>query len=407
MRATPTIRRRSVRQTPMSRLRLGAAARAGGAAAIPFPGIEIPEPEGARRRLSAGLVAGGVHAALFAALLALVWLTPPEPEEEVIPIELVELKPPPPPPPPPAPPKVEKVAEKPPVPTPAPTPKPPAPAPAPKALAERRSVNFQPSAQAIAPQVVNPSVIQKASPSVQAKALDVAALQSAVAAPTEIKATGIAVQTVNAVTNVAVPNAPRAVDVGSASAPAVRGPITSATQVGAMVGPKAVPGATGDSVGAGSVVRSGDGSSVREGAVTGRDVLGSPDGERLANVNTRVGQSNLKGDGTGTTLGGDSADCDARPEVRAYHESVRQRTLARWVAPPGMQGSAKATLSWRLDVSGSATSVKLVNASSAQVGNSVVEALRAASPFPPMDDRVRCLTNRTLTGTFTLTPERG
>jgi TonB family protein len=212
---------------------------------------------------------------------------------------------------------------------------------------------------------------------------------------------------VNAVTNVAVPSAPRAVDVGSASAPAVRGPITGATQVGAMVGPKAIPGATGDRVGAGTVVRSGDGSSVREGAVTGRDVLGSPDGERLANVNTRVGEGNLKATGEGTTLGGDSADCDLRPEVRAYHESVRQRTLARWIAPAGMAGAAKATLSWKLDVSGSATSVRLVNASNNQVGNSVVEALRAASPFPPMSDRVRCLTNRTLTGTFTLVPDRG
>jgi TonB family protein len=248
-------------------------------------------------------------------------------------------------------------------------------------------------------------VIQRASPSIEASKLDVAALRSAASAPTEIKATGIAVQTVAAVTNVAVPSAPRAMDVGSVSAPAVRGPVQSATQVGAMVGPKAIAAPGSGSVGAGSVVRSGDGSSVREGAVTGRDVLGSADGERLASVDTRVGQGNLKGTGEGTTLGGDAADCDSRPEVRAYHESVRQRTLARWVAPPGMNGSARATLSWRLDVSGSATSVKLVNASTNTVGNSAVEALRAAAPFPPMGDRVRCLANRTLTGTFTLTPE--
>lgn len=399
-----TIRRRVQRPTPMSRLRLGASPR-GAAAALPFPGIHPTPPEGRGPRASAALFAAALHAALFAGLLALVWMAPPKEEEEVIPIELVKLEPPPPPPPPP---KVEKVVERPPTPAPAPVPAPkPAPAPAPKALAERRSVNFEPSAQAIAPQVVNPSVIQRASPSIEAKTLDVAALQSSVSAPTEIKATGIAVQTVSAVTNVGVPSAPRAVDVGSVSAPAVRGPVQSASQVGAMVGPKAIASPVAGSVGAGTVVRSGDGSSVREGAVTGRDVLGSADGERLASVDTRVGQGNLRGTGEGTTLGGDVADCDARPEVKAYHESVRQRTLARWVAPPGMQGSAKATLSWRLDVSGSATSVRLVNASNDAVGNSVVEALRAASPFPPMSDRVRCLTNRTLTGTFMLIPERG
>lgn len=402
MRPTQTIRRRMARPTPMSRLRLGAAARTGSAAVLPFPGIQMPEPEGRGRRISAAMVAGGLHLALLAALFAVVWLTPPVEEDEVIPIELVKIEPPPPPPPPP---KVEKVVEKPPAPVPAPVPKPPAPAPAPKALAERRSVNFEPSAQAIAPQVVNPSVIQKASPSIDAKSLDVKALQSAVSAPTEIRsASSVAVQTVSAVTNVAVPNAPRAVDIGSVSAPAVRGPIQSASQVGAMVGPKAIASAS-DSVGAGSVVRSGDGSSVREGAVTGRDVLGSPDGERLANVNTRVGQGNLKGTGEGTTLGGDAADCDSRPEVAAYQAQVKERVRARWVAPPNLQAGLKATLSWQLDVSGSATSVKLVAAPTNEAGNSVVEALRAASPFPPMSDRVRCLANRRLTGTFYLVPE--
>ena len=404
MRAVPMIRRRTPRPTPMSRLRLGAAARSGAAAVLPFPGIELPEPEGRGRRISAALLAGGLHLALFATLLAVVWLTPPKEKEEVIPIELVKVEPPPPPPPPK--PAVEKVVERPPAPVPVPIPKPPAPAPAPKALAERRSVNFEPSAQAIAPQVVNPSVIQKASPSIDAKSLDVKALQASASVPTEIRtASSLAVQTVAAVTNVAVPNAPRAVDVGSVSAPAVRGPIQSASQVGAMVGPKAIAAPGSGSVGAGSVVRSGDGSSVREGAVTGRDVLGSPDGERLANVNTRVGQGNLKATGEGTTLGGDAADCDSRPEVAAYQAQVKERVRARWVAPPNMHAGVKATLTWQLDVSGSATSVKLVNAPSSEAGNSVVEALRAASPFPPMSDRVRCLANRRLTGTFFLVPE--
>jgi TonB family protein len=70
-----------------------------------------------------------------------------------------------------------------------------------------------------------------------------------------------------------------------------------------------------------------------------------------------------------------------------------------------MTRGAKATLSWKLDPSGSATNVQLVNASTNEIGSSVVDALRAASPFPPMPDRVRCLANRRLTGTFLLTPE--
>jgi hypothetical protein len=283
----------------------------------------------------------------------------------------------------------------------------PKPAPAPKALAERRSVNFEPSAQAVAPQIINPSVIQKASPTIEAKSLDVKALES-VAAPREIQTASVAVQTVSAMTNVSAPSsAPRQLDLGQAVAPALRGPVQAkGGPAGASVGPKAIAGPSSGSVGTGTVVRSGDGSSVREGVVTGRDVLGSPDGERLANVNTQVGQGNLRGPGgEGTVLGGDASDCDERPEVRAYREQVRQRTLARWVAPPSVTRGAKATLSWKLDPSGSATAVQLVNASTNEIGSSVVDALRAASPFPPMSDRVRCLANRRLTGTFLLTPE--
>lgn len=415
--ATLGIRRRILRPTPLRRLKLGAAARSGRAATLPFPGIRIPEPEGRGRRSSALVLAAGLHLALALSLVAVVWLTPPKEEEEVIPIELVELPPPPPPPPPvverrppppppaPAPKPAPQIAK--PAPAPAPVPKPAEPAPAPKALAERRNVNFAPSAQAVAPQIVNPSVVQQASPTLDAKALDVKALDS-VAAPREIRTASVAVQTVEAVTNVSAPSsAPRNLDLGQAVAPALRGPVTAqGGPAGASVGPKAVAGAKGNSVGTGSVVRSGDGSSVREGVVTGRDVLGSPDGERLANVNTQVGSGNLRGPGgEGTTLGGDAPDCDQRPEVKAYREQVRQRTLARWVAPPSMTTGAKATLAWKLDPAGSATSVQLVNASTSEIGNSVVNALRAASPFPPMNDRVRCLANRKLTGTFLLTPE--
>ena len=40
-----------------------------------------------------------------------------------------------------------------------------------------------------------------------------------------------------------------------------------------------------------------------------------------------------------------------------------------------------------------------------QVGDSVVAAMRSASPFDQMSDRVRCLANTSLVGTFTLTTE--
>ncbi len=99
----------------------------------------------------------------------------------------------------------------------------------------------------------------------------------------------------------------------------------------------------------------------------------------------------------------DGSDCDARPEVRAYMSQLKERTLQRWSPPPDAPGgTAQATIRWQLDVSGSASSVELVSARDSEIGATVVDALRSASPFPPMNERVRCLAGRKVTGTFSL-----
>jgi hypothetical protein len=152
----------------------------------------------------------------------------------------------------------------------------------------------------------------------------------------------------------------------------------------------------------------GDGSSVREGVASNRDVLGSPDGPRLADVNTRVGQGNLRGPGgEGTEIGGGAPDCRERAEVKAYLGQVKERTVARWVAPPDApDGETQATLRWKLDVGGSVSRAELVTAADPRLGKSVVDALRSAAPFPPMSDRVRCLAGEQIIGTFILDSQK-
>jgi hypothetical protein len=394
----PAIRRRSAKPTPMRRLRIGAAARAGAVAQIAWPGIAIPEPEGGRRRLLATGSAAAVHALALGALFAVATLYPPPEKEQPIAVQL--LKEPPPPPP-----KVEAKLEPTPAPAPAPIPKPHAePAPAPKALAERRSVNFQPSAQAIAPQVVNPTVIARAAPTVAAPTLKLDA--GSVTAPRDISRSAPApIEAVQAVTSVAAAR-PTQFDVTAAAGPALRGPIQADAPAGPSVGPRPVT-TGGDSVGTGPV-KVGDGSSVREGVTSTRDVLGSPDGPRLADVNTRVGQSNLRGPGgEGTELGGATPDCQERGEVQAYLRQIKDRTVARWVPPADAPaGQVRATLRFQLDVGGSASRVDLVKAEDPRLGKSVVDALRSASPFPPMSERVRCLAGERLVGTFTLDSQK-
>ena len=378
----------------MSRLRLGAAAP-GGVASIPWPGMALPAPEGRRRRMLAMGSSALAHALAIGALVALAVLAPPPEKEEPLPVQL--LKEPPPPPP-----KVEAKAEPAPVPAPAPAPipKPQAqPAPAPKALAERRSVNFQPSAQAVAPQVVNPTVIAQAAPVVAAPTVKFDA--GSVAAPREIKSAAAPIDAVAAVSAVAAPR-PTQFDVSSASAPALRGPRDADAPAGPSVGPKAVT-TGGDSVGTGPV-KVGNGSSVAQGRISSRDVAGSPDGSPLADVNTRVGQGYMRGPGgTGTEIGGGSADCRDRPEVKAYLAQLKDRTLARWTSPLDVpDGELTATLRWKLDVGGSVSQASLLNAADPRLGSSVVDALRSASPFAPMSERVRCLAGEPIVGTFIL-----
>jgi hypothetical protein len=266
-------------------------------------------------------------------------------------------------------------------------------------------VNFNPSAQAVQPQVVNPTVIAKAAPAVPAETLKMDTV-TPVTAPREIsRATPLAVESVQAAPSVAAAT-PSKVDLGAVRGPALRGPIESKAPSGPSVGPRQVV-ASGQSVGTGTV-DTGDGSSVREGVLSNRDVLGSKDGARLADVNTRVGTSNLRGPGgEGTTLGGGSPDCSNRPEVVAYIEQVRTRTLARWSASGAPPGNHKVTLRFQLDVGGSASRVQLISSDDARVGSSTVDALRAASPFAPMSDRVRCLAESPFTATFRLSSGPG
>jgi TonB family protein len=374
--------------------RVGAAARAGRTPRVAFPGLSLPDRRAPASTWLGTAASALLHGGLIAALF-LFALTPP-PEPEVIPVQIVKEKPPPPPPKP----KVEEVAKEEPAPAPKPLPKPKEqPAPAKKAMAERRSLDFAPQAQGVAPQVVNPTVVAQASPVVPATKLDMKAAGTVVA-PKEIAATPTVTERVSAVTSVATAT-PSKVDLGNASAPALRGPVVAGAPVGPSVGPRQIT--TGNTVGTGTATNLPSGSSVREGIASDRDVLGTPDGPRLANVNTRVGDGMLRGDGgagDGAGGGGGDGNCTDRPEVVAYLDQVKQRMYTRWILPDELPANRTVQLRFSLDVAGSVRNVALVSSGDPRLGESAVEALRAASPFPPMTDRVRCLSQSAVTGTF-------
>jgi hypothetical protein len=371
----------------MQARRIGAAFRASGGAAAavrePFPGMNLGGAVNRAESVKSGTVSAAIHAALLGLLLWMAWMTPAI-RDEILPVQLIKEEPPKP---------VAKREEPPPEPTPAPEPEP---APAPKALAERRSMDFAPQAQAMAPQIVNPTVVAQAAPQMNAQKLDMNQV-AVVTAPKTITAATVVANRVAAVNSPVVAQAAK-VDMGS-SAPALRGPADAIQPAGVSVGPTQIA-AAGNTIGTGTAVNMPNGSSVREGIGSNRDVLGSPDGAPLANVTTRVGDGFMKGDGGNGPGGAGDGDCTERPEVKAYLEQVRQRMYARWVVGGDVRDEQHVKLIFVLDASGSLMKSELEQAGDDALGQSAIEAMRSASPFAAMPERVRCLARRALSGTF-------
>ena len=342
-----------------------------GAAAIDFPGIEVHEPETSRRALLTGGLSALLHGGVLGLLFLLAYLAPAL-DEELIPVQLL---------------KEETPKEA---------------APAPRVLAERRLPNFAPQVQAVAPQIVNPRVIADSSPAVTAEALQMDSVSSVVA-PTQIARSNTVVERVSAVNSPIAARA-TAVDVSGIGGPVVRGPVKIDAPVGPSVGPTQVQVAsTGSSMGTGKL-SIGSGSSVREGVISNRDVIGSPTGAPLVNIDTAIGEGYLRGSGgTGSSVLGSSGkarDCLDKPVVVSYLGNVESRTLDRWILPPGVAADQKVTLRFALDVAGSPITVSLVRASDNALGASAIDALRAAAPFPPMPEEARCLVRLPITATF-------
>ncbi len=356
--------------------RLGAAfvhAAGTGGTTLDFP-MDFRDPDEGKSKLATGLLSTAIHAGVIGLLFLLASMHP-EIVEEVIPVQLLH----------------EKTPKK--------------PAPARKALAERRNLDFAPAMQTVQPQIVNERVIANAAPAIEAEMLQMDSLNAS-AAPTQVKRAAIDVDRVSAISSVGGYQASK-VEINQAQGPAVRGPIGAVGPVGPSVGPRKVAGTDGNSFGTGSLAIN-QGSSVRDGVLTSRDVVGSPSGPVLVSVDTAIGEGNLSGPGgTGTGLEPDESaeECINRPEVQAYLDLLNQRIYSRWNLPYGVENK-RVTLRFEIDVAGSTSSIQLVKGDNA-IGASAIDAMRASSPFPPMPDRVRCLANRHVTATFTSTSVAG
>ena len=137
--------------------------------------------------------------------------------------------------------------------------------------------------------------------------------------------------------------------------------------------------------------------------------------------------------GTGQVVG--AVRCLESASVQRYLDRLRLRTYQRWTVPNGVPPNAEVVLRFAVDASGMATDTQAVlssrtgngtgtgtdtgndtgnsdtqNAETQDAGReqnpalaeSAVQALRSASPFPPMTDANRCLTDKRIVLTFTV-----
>jgi len=120
-------------------------------------------------------------------------------------------------------------------------------------------------------------------------------------------------------------------------------------------------------------------------------------------VSTRVGGGYATGARPATGDGGTPANavpCQRSAYVGRYTNEIGQRVERLWVVPAGTGAGEQVVLEFNLDRSGAATDIEWIDASNTALGRSAVEALRQASPFPPMDENVRCMSELRWKSTF-------
>jgi len=333
------------------------------------PPLQMHTPESARGAVVSGGLATLTHVGAFAALLALAWLAPAVVEEVVIPVKIIQDLP--------------GSNE---------------PAPAPKAIAPRSVA----SAAAIRPRAVaTPQPLSETAVSAEALRMD---RVDPATTPAQVAMRQVVSRRVDA-RSIAAPRTAPVVDVGAVAAVDLHPTDLSAPAV-EWNGPREVVAAGEVAVTApqafADLERVADAEYTAEAEVPHTAAgAGGPALTGMA-IDTGVASEFLDGAGTGgsgSVVGATS--CMESVYVQRYLAVVKDRTEGLWKVPDGTAANEEVVLGFDLDVSGSPTRIEVQRASDPVLGRSAIEAMRMASPFPGMDDNVRCLAAISLRGPFT------
>ena len=113
----------------------------------------------------------------------------------------------------------------------------------------------------------------------------------------------------------------------------------------------------------------------------------------------------LAGGGTGTGSGGGSkTGLKGIPaaDFNQYLEQLKKRVESVWKYPDGVSGKQRVAIVFTLDRAGKLVRADVLESSDSRLNASAVDAMRRASPFPPIPESLKELANEPLRMQFTV-----
>jgi TonB family protein len=135
-----------------------------------------------------------------------------------------------------------------------------------------------------------------------------------------------------------------------------------------------------------------------KGTGTGSGPYGVPGGSTTGTGVTGGGTGTGSGGGSTTGLRGLSS-----ADYNQYLSQLKKRVESVWKYPDGVNGVQKVAILFTLDKAGRLTRSEVLDSTDARLNASAVEAMKRASPFPPIPETLKDLADTPLRMQFTVT----
>ena len=136
-----------------------------------------------------------------------------------------------------------------------------------------------------------------------------------------------------------------------------------------------------------------------KGTGTGSGPYGVPGGSRTGTGLTGGGTGFGTGGGSSTGLRGARA---STTDYNQYLQLVKKRVNSVWRYPEGVSGLQKVTVRFILDRAGKLTHAEVVDSTDSRINSSALEAMKRASPYPPIPENLKDLAGEPVILRFTV-----